>query len=141
MLQDSLFSSYFVACSHPQSVTIYVNHPRNNLPTKILSNINMRFSLPVLALTAAASVSAADFYAAYFPTSDCSGDNNGANIYHDGTCVNKAVAGSGSIQLFGDSSSIAGWTGADCTGDIVIRASGWTCAALTGTAVASWSTV
>ncbi|CAG9984843.1 unnamed protein product [Clonostachys byssicola] len=101
----------------------------------------MRFSLPVLALTAASSVSAADFYASYFPTNDCSGNSDGVNIFHDGTCVNKAVAGSGSIALRGESASIAGWTGADCTGSIVIRASGNTCAPLTGTAVVSWSTV
>ncbi|VUC26014.1 unnamed protein product [Clonostachys rosea] len=101
----------------------------------------MRFSLSILAFAAATSVSAADFYAVYFPTSDCSGNSDGVNIYHDGTCNNKAVSGSGSIQLIGASASIAGWTGADCTGSIVLRASGNTCAALTGTAVASWSTV
>lgn len=101
----------------------------------------MRFTIPLVAFFSA-SVSANDSYLLLFQDGTCSG---GMTVFamHKNSCWNSDVVGTGSIHSYSADATVRGWSGTDCTGDVVFtmtsdQASA-TCLPLTGKAVVSWS--
>ncbi|KAI6782484.1 uncharacterized protein J7T54_001341 [Emericellopsis cladophorae] len=110
----------------------------------------MRFALPTLALVTVASAAPqvpdkpVNFYARLFRESDdCTTGTTSAYVGSRGACVNISVPGSGSaLVVVGEAAKyyLAGWTGPDCTGAVVlVETNPGVCTSLGGTDVQSWS--